>query len=268
MNIPPKHLRALAVAGSLAATLAVGLVATAQPPARAKSAARPAAPRTAEDSGKVCQHGQAGERGHRPPPFEQLDTDGDGKLSEVEAMDIPPVIEQGFDTLDTDADGFLSREELPPPPGHGRGRGGRGENGERGGHRPPTFAELDADGDGKLSQEEAAHIPPVREEGFETFDTNNDGSLSESELPAPPEEQGEDFEGGPHGMRPPRFEDSDANGDGKLSPAEAEGIPPVDDEGFETIDTDGDGFLTQDELPPPPGMRHQARNARGGDQHW
>lgn len=265
MNIPPKHLRALAVAGGLAATLAAGFVATAQPPARAKSPARPAVSSTEQSAGKTCQHGPAGDRGHRPPRFEQLDADGDGKLSELEAVDIPPVVEQGFDTLDTDGDGFISREELPPPPGHGRGRG---ERGERGGHRPPTFAELDADGDGKLSAKEAAQVPPVREEGFDTFDTNNDGSLSESELPAPPEERGEEDDGGPRGMRPPRFEDSDTNGDGKLSPAEAEGIPPVEDEGFDAIDTDGDGYLTQDELPPPPGMRHQARNARGDSQHW
>lgn len=48
---------------------------------------------------------------------------------------------------------------------------------------------------------------------------------------------------------PPRFEEMDTNGDEKLSPEEAQAI-------IKHMDSDGDGFLTWQEMPPPP---HQQR---------
>lgn len=48
-----------------------------------------------------------------PPKFEDMDTNGDGVLSEDEVKG--PLAEQ-FDTLDADGDGYLSEDEMPEPP--------------------------------------------------------------------------------------------------------------------------------------------------------
>ena len=207
-----------------------------------------------------CPGGPGGPRGHRPPPFEELDADGDGKLSAEEAAEIPPVKHEGFATLDADGDGYLTREELPAPPNFRERRGPHGNgDGPHGRPGPPDFAELDTDGDGKLSAEEAEVIPPVRHEGLEAFDTNKDGYLSEDELPVPPSHRGGPR--GDRGHRPPPFEDLDTDGDGKLSATEAADLPPVQHIGFDELDKDDDGYLSREELPKPP------RHRRPGQDH-
>lgn len=50
--------------------------------------------------------------------------------------------------------------------------------------KPPTFAEMDANGDGLLSQSE---VKGPLSQDFSRFDQDGDGFLSESELPAPPD---------------------------------------------------------------------------------
>lgn len=50
--------------------------------------------------------------------------------------------------------------------------------------RPPSFAELDTNSDGKISTAEAASDRMLKEK-FSTFDTNADGYLSEDEMPQP-----------------------------------------------------------------------------------
>lgn len=168
------------------------------------------------------QHTQRPPQRPMPPPFESLDKDGDGLLSETEAAGIPPVQHRGFDALDRDGDGYLGRDELPHPPVQGMGPGAPRDRRQE---PPPRFEELDSDGDGKLSEAEAAGIPPVAHHGFETFDQNGDGYLTRQELPPPP---GRGMRhGGPRGERPgpPRFED---------------------------LDVDGDGCITREEFPAPP----------------
>ncbi len=65
----------------------------------------------------------------------------------------------------------------PPGPGGGPGKGGSG----RGPGRMPDLMELDKDGDGKISRQEA----PERMQGFfDMVDTNKDGFLDKSEIAA------------------------------------------------------------------------------------
>lgn len=234
MRIQTRTLKQVLGAATMSLGLMIGSVAWAQPPAPRADGQR------GPGYGREQGPGQDGPRGQRPPRFEDLDKDGDGKLSPVEAAKIPPVEREGFAKFDTDKDGYLSREELPRPPRRGPGGpGGDGPDGDgpggpRGPHGP-RIEQFDTDGDGKLSPTEAAELPPVERDGFAKFDKNKDGYLTQEEMP-----------------RPPRFEDHDKDGDGKLSPAEAQEIPPVQREGFEKFDTNGDGFLTRDEMPRPP----------------
>jgi len=242
MKIQTRTLKQVLAAATLSMALMLGTTAWAQPPAPPEDGQRGPGVERGHDRG-----GPGGPRGPRPPKFEELDLDGDGKLSPTEAAEIPPVEHEGFAKFDKDGDGYLTREELPRPPrrgpggpgGDGPGPDGDGPHGDGPGGprgpRGPRVEHFDTDGDGKLSPEEAAELRPVEDQGFAKFDKNKDGYLTQDEMP-----------------RPPRFEDHDKDGDGKLSPAEAAEIPPVAHQGFEKFDTDGDGYLTREELPRPP----------------
>ncbi|WP_221798217.1 EF-hand domain-containing protein [Oceanobacter mangrovi] len=65
------------------------------------------------------------------------------------------------------------------------------QSGGQGGRppKPPSFSELDQDGDGYVSKSEASVIPPLSEH-FSEIDSDGDGKLSEQELeshkPQPP----------------------------------------------------------------------------------
>ncbi len=166
--------------------------------------------------------------------------------------------------------GLLTTAAETQPPGDGPGAWGGNAAGQRGGRQqppgpPPRFEELDTDGDGLLSATEAEGLPPVQQMGFEAIDEDGDGYISREELPPPRHAMGQDGpQGGPQGRRqgpPPRFEDLDADGDGKLNATEASEIPPVAHQGLEAFDDDGDGYLSREELPPPP---EQGRGPGGG----
>jgi collagen type III alpha len=109
----------------------------------------------------------------------QLDRDGDGKISREEA---PEPMRPYFDQIDENQDGFLDRQEVnslrrrfggrgggAPGPG-GAGPGGRG--GSRG------LMQLDTDGDGKISKEEA---PEPMRAAFDSMDANGDGFIDREE---------------------------------------------------------------------------------------
>lgn len=140
--------------------------------------------------------GPGGPGGARPNPEEiiaNLDTDGDGKISESEA---PERAWQFMSRADTDGDGLLSLEELQNRPrreGDGPGPGG-------GGRRDPAMMleRMDQNKDGKITQDEA---PEFFWERLSEADTNGDGGITLEELQAlPPREGGP---GGPGGGRFP-----------------------------------------------------------------
>ena len=101
----------------------------------------------------------------------QMDSNEDGLL---ERGELPPPLQDRFDRLDSNGDGFLDEEEVEamprrmgPPGGGGPGRFIR------------RLLEHDADGDGKISQEEA---PPFLRGRFPDLDLDGDGFIDRQEL--------------------------------------------------------------------------------------
>ena len=154
---------------------------------------------------------------------------------------------------------------------------GEGQPGEH--HRfvrhmlpPPLVAALDANHDGTISADEIANASAA----LKSLDKNNDGALQIEELrPKPPEGAGEGQDGEPkgpgeHHPRGPRPGAPGADGEGNFHPP----IPPVigalDANGdktisadeianasaaLKTLDKNGDGQLTKEEMRPEPPPR-------------
>lgn len=103
-----------------------------------------------------------------------------------------------------------------------------------------SFEDLDANGDGKITQEEMTAHMQAR---FDGADTDGDGALSKDELiTRMTERQAERMAGYADHM----IERHDANGDGKLSPDEMQARRKGNM--FEKIDTDGDGAISKEEF--------------------
>ncbi|MCA9000270.1 MAG: hypothetical protein KDA80_24945, partial [Planctomycetaceae bacterium] len=113
--------------------------------------------------------GEGGPGGGRNFDPMQFDADADGNISLEEA---PEFWKDRFGEIDTNGDGLLNAQEIENRPRPQRGGGGGG------GFDPMQF---DADGDGKLSQEEA---PERMRENFEEIDTNQDGFVDTEEFEA------------------------------------------------------------------------------------
>lgn len=165
-------------------------------PADSEGAERPA---TGEMAG--------GPRAGGMPTFESLDANKDGKLSKDE---FPEQARAFFDMIDTNKDGFIDKQESdesirrmreqfgggggmgggpgagpggfggPGGPGGFAGPGGfGGPGGPGGGRRGFDFADLDQNGDGKLTREE---YPERIRQFFDMVDTNQDGVVDKAEF--------------------------------------------------------------------------------------
>ena len=92
------------------------------------------------------------------------DADGDGRLVREE---LPEQMQGRFDRLDANQDGVIDDDELKQLSQRGRG-----------GMMSRLFA-ADADGDGRISREEA---PERMERSFDRMDSNGDGFIDEEEI--------------------------------------------------------------------------------------
>jgi Ca2+-binding EF-hand superfamily protein len=139
-------------------------------------------------------------------------------------------------------------------------------------HPKSLFAQADKDGDGKLNSSEFTELQTLRDAeiakhraarpDFTTLDKDGDGLLSQEELRA-----GKAHPGGRHGDRDgmcgggkhsPMFTQADADKNGTLSEAEYQQLLKARQErqaqmnaatpDFKTLDTNGDGQLSKDEL--------------------
>jgi hypothetical protein len=140
-----------------------------------------------------------------------------------------------------------------PPRGSGGGGpgrpGGPGGRGPGGGH--PIVRVLDVDKDGTISASEIAGASAA----ILTLDANGDGKITKEDAPVPPADRPAppaDAPVHPEGDRPhpndPIMLALDANGDGELSAEEIKNAPTS----LKALDLNKDGMLTPDEYRPLP----------------
>ena len=176
-----------------------------------------------------------------------LDYNRDGKLQQGE-IDMAVVI---LRKMDRNNDGELSAGELSGPSNRPGGFAGSQNNrpsvnpGQGGQTRAriPQFSELDKNGDGKISPEEA---PERMAEHFDKHDTNADGFIDKKEQDAVIELIRQRFSqrNRPDQNRGLTFEQMDTNKDGKISRDEA---PERMAEHFGEADKNSDGFIDKEE---------------------
>lgn len=169
------------------------------------------------------------------PVLQALDADHDGTLSAVEIANAPKVLK----TLDKNGDGQLDSLEYLPS------------------QTNPADADpealvarlmvLDRNGDGILTVDE---IPDRLKPLMDKADTNHDGKLTADELRAYAKVQsqpkGRSMRGGQPTRMDPVLNALDADHDGVISAAEIANAPAA----LLTLDKNGDGQLTPDELRP------------------
>lgn len=229
---------AATVAGAVAAVELPGGVATAQETAGVQ------AEEAADAAGPL----------RRLPAFGALDADEDGQISAAE-IDAAP---ESLVSLDADGDGRLSVDELRPPPPPPIGGPARTPS-----EATAAFLAFDANGDGALG---GAELPSQFVSLLSRADADGDGAATAAEILAlmtaeaagpedeeQPESEADDVapdDGGDDGGRQrssPLMAALDADQDGAVSESEIGSAA----ESLRSLDTDGDGRLTPDELTPP-----------------
>lgn len=161
--------------------------------------------------------------------FAGMDRNRDGVITRAEWRGS----DESFRVHDWNADGMLSGEEVRP----GARRGGRAERdydpaspGEFDDWSADRFADLDHNGDGRLTRDEWHYEP----ETFRRSDRNRDGVLTREEF----------LGDGLDDDREDRFRYLDANRDGRISRDEWHGSADA----FDWLDRNRDGVLTHVEV--------------------
>jgi Ca2+-binding EF-hand superfamily protein len=146
-------------------------------------AAAAAAPGAAFAQPAQTPPGQPGPRGPERM-FQQLDANSDGRVTREEAL---AWVATRFGQADADRDGALSLAEFQAVQGPRGDRPDRPASGPQGAdpsrwaeRRAAMFRALDANADGRLTQEE---VRPAVEARFRAADANGDGAVTREELP-------------------------------------------------------------------------------------
>lgn len=117
----------------------------------------------------VAAFAAADRRGGPHMPFEQIDADGDGKITQSELQGVAAA---RFADADGDGDGFLTQDELA-------------NAGQKGVQRrtEKMIEHMDTDGDGKIA---LAEMKPRRDPAwmFDRIDADGDGAISKAEFDA------------------------------------------------------------------------------------
>jgi Ca2+-binding EF-hand superfamily protein len=118
------------------------------------------------------------------------------------------------------------------------------------------FSAMDADKDGKVTK---AEIEAFRAARFAQADANKDGSLSPEEMAAAHDSMMAQRKADREAKM---FKRMDKDGNGLISQDEMP-IPPNADKMFDRMDTDGDGAISQAELDAAQQKMQERRDARG-----
>ena len=178
--------------------------------------------------------------------FQVFDRDGDGKITreEAERVRVGPTrdrsrIAQEFDTYDADSNGSVSLAEFTRQFGTRRPRP-RAPERDREATAERIFKQLDADGDGQITREEANATRTPLARDFESFDANSDGNVTLEEFKRR-------FGGAVNANQAfeRSFRSLDGDNDGKITRDEASKRPQSRIvEEFDSFDADSDGSVT------------------------
>lgn len=178
-----------------------------------------------------AQDGRKGDgQGRARPTFEQLDKNGDGKIV---AGEVPAQVWQRLVHADTNKDNAVTKAEFEA----------RSPMGRPGGKKPPSFEELDKNGDGKIV---ASEVPAQSWQHLSRLDTNKDNAVSKAEFEAGRANRDRGHKG--HHT----FEQLDKDGDGKLVQSE---VPDRMWQWLLKLDSNKDNAITKTEF--------EARRQRG-----
>lgn len=113
----------------------------------------------------------------------------------------------------------------------------------------PHGMKADTNGDGKISQEEAAAMhDKAQGDWFAKTDLDKDGFITQDELRQARETRKGDRRGEMKARMEEKFKEADANSDGQISLDEAQSKMPKLAERFNTLDADKNGLLSKEEL--------------------
>lgn len=152
--------------------------------------------------------------------YSGFDEDGDGVISKQEAQESAGLAEN-FNRIDTNRSGGIDGNE------YAAATTNIGDL---------SFDEVDINGDGVVSQREAASMPVSLNEAFDTIDADSDGNVSPVEYQAARTNL----------LQSSDFGSLDTDGDGVIGAKEAGELPTLS-ESYDRVDTDADGLISEEE---------------------